>query len=157
GSPRVDAVLFNGGAMKPAAVRGRILDQLGAWQSARPRELENRAPDLAVAHGGGYYGLGRPGPGARIPGGAAGARFRGVEGGGAVCVVPRGAEEGSEIELAEELVAVMNRPVSFKLYSSSSRQDVAGTVVPDVGAAADVAELPPLVTVLRAPGQRTAR
>src|SRR5690606_35163263 len=30
--PRVDAVLFNGGAMTPASLRRRVLDQIAAWQ-----------------------------------------------------------------------------------------------------------------------------
>jgi len=156
-SPRIDAVLFNGGAMTPAAVRARVLDQLGAWQDARPRELANQAPDLAVAHGAAYYGLVRRGLGARIRGGAARAYFVGVEGDAAVCVLPRGADEGSEHELAQDFVAVMNRPVSFRLYSSSSRHDAPGTVVPGVSDVTDIAELPPLVTVLRAPGQKQTR
>ncbi|HWN67338.1 MAG TPA: hypothetical protein VNM90_06835, partial [Haliangium sp.] len=53
-----------------------------------------------------------------------------------------------------------NRPVSFKLYSSSSRDDAPGAIVP-VGDGApetledgsDLLELPPIVTVLRAPGR----
>ena len=158
GSPHVDAVLFNGGAMKPPAVRARILDQLAAWQAeARPRELDNRAPDLAVAHGAAYYGLVRRGLGARIRGGAARAYFVGVEGGAAVCVVPRGADEGSEHELGQDFRLVMNRPVSFRLYSSSSRNDTPGTVVAGVARQADIAELPPLVTVLRSPGEKHKR
>jgi molecular chaperone DnaK (HSP70) len=157
GGPRVDAVLFNGGATKPAPVRARVLDQLAAWQGARPRELDNAAPDLAVAHGAAYYGLVRRGLGARIRGGAARAYYVGVDGGAAVCVLPRGAEEGTEEELAQDLVAVMNRPVSFKLYSSSSRSERPGALVANAATAPDLLELPPLVTVLRAPGQRQAR
>ncbi len=150
---RVDAVLFNGGAMTPEAVRARILDQIGAWQGQRPRELANAAPELAVARGAAYYGLVRRGLGARIRGGAARAYYVGAEGGHAVCVLPRGAEEGTERELERDLVAVMNRPVTFRLYSDSARNDHPGNVV----AAGAVTELPPLVTVLRAPGRRDAK
>jgi hypothetical protein len=42
----------------------------------------------------------------------------------AVCLVPRGAEEGSAIEIDNDaLQLVANRPVSFRLYSSLTRQD----------------------------------
>ena len=159
GATRIDAVVFNGGAMKPAAVRRRLVDQLAAWQpdAPAPRELSNVAPDIAVAHGAAYYGLVRRGLGARISGGAARAYYVGVEGGAAVCVLPRGAEEGTERELAQDFLAVMNRPVSFRLYSSSVRGEHPGDVVRDAAAAADLVELPPLVTVLRAPGRRDAR
>jgi hypothetical protein len=57
---------------------------------------------MAVAHGAAYYGLVRRGLGARIRGGAARAYYVGVEGGAAVCVLPRGAEEGTERELAQD-------------------------------------------------------
>jgi molecular chaperone DnaK (HSP70) len=156
---RVDALLFNGGAMKPPPVRARVLAQVAAWQEGgpAPRELANAAPDLAVAHGAAYYGLVRRGLGARIRGGAARAYYVGVEGGAAVCVLPRGAEEGTERELAHDLVAVINRPVSFRLCSSSSRGDQPGDVIPSLSDAPELLELPPLVTVLRAPGIKQAR
>jgi molecular chaperone DnaK (HSP70) len=157
GAERIDAVVFNGGAMKPPALRARVLDQLGAWSGHRPRELTNVAPDLAVAHGAAYYGLVRRGLGARIRGGAARAYFVGVEGGAAVCVLGRGAEEGTERELPHDFALVMNRPVSFRLYSSSSRAEQPGEIVADAPANPDLAELPPLVTVLRAPGRKDAR
>src|SRR5262249_30137564 len=149
---RVGAVLFNGGALTPSAVRDRVLDQLAAWQSARPRELQGVAPELAVAHGAAYYGLVRHGLGSRIRGGAARAYYVGVES-SAVCVLPRGAEEGTQNELGQDFAALTNRPASFRLYSSSARDDRPGDeVAPD-----DLVELPPLVTVLRAPGLKQAR
>ncbi len=155
GSPRIDAVLFNGGAMKPAAIRQRLVAQLAAWQvdAPAPRELVNVAPDMAVAHGAAYYGLVRRGEGARIRGGAARAYYVGVDGGHAVCVLPRGAEEGTDQALPRDFLAVMNRPVSFRLFSSSSRGEQPGDVIE----IEDLAELPPLVTVLRAPGRQATR
>ena len=42
----------------------------------------------------------------------------------AVCLVPRGAEEGAAIEIDNDaLQLVANRPVSFRLYSSLTRAD----------------------------------
>ncbi|MFM7141828.1 MAG: Hsp70 family protein, partial [Alphaproteobacteria bacterium] len=46
-----DAVLFNGGALKPAAVRDRVLDAIAGWCGRRPRELAGTDLDLAVARG----------------------------------------------------------------------------------------------------------
>jgi molecular chaperone DnaK (HSP70) len=167
---RIDAVLFNGGAMTPAALRRRVIDQIAAWQpeAGPPRELANRAPELAVAQGAAYYGLVRRGLGARIRGGTArafyvGAASAGGRGDTAVCVAPKGLEEGSSVELARDFELVTNRPVSFRLLSSSSRDDQPGALVPigdgtpdtaDDGS--DLLELPPVVTVLRAPGRPRA-
>ena len=166
---RVDAVLFNGGAMTPAALRQRVIDQIAAWQEgSAPRELANQAPELAVAQGAAYYGLVRRGLGARIRGGTARAFYVGAASGGgrgdtAVCVAPKGLEEGSAVELERDFELVTNRPVSFRLLSSSSREDQPGALVPIGDGTPDMAddgsdllELPPLVTVLRAPGRSRA-
>ncbi len=166
----VDAVLFNGGAMTPASLRKRVLELIAAWQPDRgtPRELANDLPELAVAKGAAYYGLVRRGLGARIRGGTPRGFYvgvgaaRGDEDAGemAVCIAPKGLEEGSRIELERNFALVTNRPVSFKLFSSSSRADQPGTIVPVGDGLADMSdddsdllELPPIVTVLRAPGR----
>ncbi len=163
---RVDAVLFNGGAMSPARLRQRVIDQIAAWQPDRgaPEQLANDYPELAVAKGAAYYGLVRRGLGARIRGGTPRCFYVGVGAAGddseekAVCLAPKGLEEGSSIELARDFALVTNRPVSFKLFSSSSRSDPPGAIVPVGDGLADMTdddsdllELPPIVTVLRAP------
>jgi molecular chaperone DnaK (HSP70) len=165
GRRAIDAVLFNGGAMTPAALRRRILEQIGGWQTGAPRELANQRPELAVAQGAAYYGLVRRGLGARIRGGTARSFYVGVgrAAGGdemAVCLAPPGLEEGSALQLERDFALVTNRPVSFKLFSSSSRDDQPGALVPvgdGLAASADddsdLLELPPIVTVLRAPGR----
>jgi molecular chaperone DnaK (HSP70) len=169
---RVDAVLFNGGAMTPAVLRRRVIDQIAAWQpdAGPPRELANSAPELAVAQGAAYYGLVRRGLGARIRGGTPRAFYVGAatgQSGGrgdtAVCVAPKGLEEGSVVELARDFELVTNRPVSFRLLSSSSRDDQPGALVPIGDGTPDISdddsdllELPPVVTVLRAPGRARA-
>jgi molecular chaperone DnaK (HSP70) len=169
---RVDAVLFNGGAMTPASLRARVIEQIASWQEGAPRELANELPEMAVAKGAAYYGLVRRGLGARIRGGTArafyigagvgagaAARLKGAE--MAVCLAAKGLEEGSAVELDRDFALVTNRPVSFKLFSSSSRDDRPGDIVP-VGDGtpditderdSDLLELPPIVTVLRAPGR----
>jgi molecular chaperone DnaK (HSP70) len=153
-APRIAAVVFNGGAMKPAPVRERVLAQLERWQGARPSELANVAPELAVAYGAATYGLARQGFGERILGGAARAYYVGVGHGAAVCVLPRGAEEGTEHELAQDFALLVNRPASFHLYSSTTRDDAPGALL-GVDEPA-LSELPPLRTVLRMPGAREA-
>lgn len=165
-TPTVDAVLFNGGAMTPLSLRKRVLDQLGAWQpeTGAPRELSNELPEMAVAKGAAYYGLVRRGLGARIRGGTARTYYVGVgEVDGdekAVCMAAKGLEDGARIELERRFALVTNRPVSFKLFSSSARADQPGDLVsvgdglPDMtDDDSDLLELPPIVTVLRARGQ----
>ncbi len=120
--------------------------------------MQNADPDLAVARGAAYYGLTRHGFGRRIGGGAARAYYLGIDTQRvrpgevtALCVLPRGMEEGSTVELkAHALEVVTNRPVRFALYSSSNaaqETDRAGDLYS--GPADALTELPPLYTVLR--------
>ena len=177
---RVDAVLFNGGAMTPASLRQRVLDQIGQWQDGAPRELPSQMPEMAVAQGAAYYGLVRRGLATRIKGGTPRAFYIGVDASGmrrrvptteaagvtqeparfAVCLAPPGLEDGARVQLERDFKLVTNRPVSFRLYSSSTREDRPGALVPigdgradttDDGS--DLLELPPIVTVLRARGR----
>lgn len=158
GAAEPDAVLFNGGALKPAVLRQRLRDQLAHWSGGRPPTvLESVDLDLAVARGAAYYGLVRRGRGIRIAGGAARSYYIGLRSEvapeadtvRALCVVHRGMEEGEEIEVAEPAMEVIaNRGVSFPLYASSTRLgEHAGQVVE---AERDtLTELPPIRTVLR--------
>jgi molecular chaperone DnaK (HSP70) len=150
------AVLWNGGVLRSTAIRRRILEVLTSWSGTPPRVLENRDPDLAVARGAAYYGLVRRGEGLRISGGAARAYFLGVDTENvtpgqvtALCVTPRGLEEGSSVELTEHALELLtNRPVRFRLFSSSNRtgDQVGELVTVPIGS---LAELPPLYTVVR--------
>jgi molecular chaperone DnaK (HSP70) len=158
---RPDAVLFNGGFFTPAITRERIIEALTAWfrekgNRYKPRVLSNEVPETAVATGAAYYGQVRRGGGLRISGGSARAYYIAVQASAlkssdealAVCVMPRGTEEGATLELANRQFSVLtNRPVSFTLYSSTTRRDQHGDVV-----ALDEAEThrhAPLITVLR--------
>jgi hypothetical protein len=77
---RVDAVLFNGGSLHAAVLRQRLLDQIAAWQGgARPIELDNAEPDLAVARGAARFGKLLHGYAGRIAAGAARAVFLQVQ------------------------------------------------------------------------------
>src|SRR6185436_4765298 len=78
----------------------------------------------------------------------------------AVCLAPSGLDEGARVQLARDFRLVTNRPVSFRLYSSSSRDDQPGALVPvgdgradTIDDGSDLLELPPIVTVLRARGR----
>ena len=143
--------------LKSAAIRARILEVLTSWLGAPPRVLENAAPDLAVARGAAYYGLARRGAGAAHHAAARRARYYlGIDTAQVtpgqvtvLCLTPRGFEEGAEVTLSEHALELLtNRPVRFRLFSSSDRVgDRAGqllTLPPDA-----LAELPPMYTVLR--------
>jgi len=164
GGAPISAILFNGGAMTPRTLRQRVIDQLAAWQGTAPRELPAAMPELAVAQGAAYYGLVRRGLAVRIKGGTPRAFYIGIDTGGAarmaMCLAPSGLDDGARVQLARDFRLVTNRPVSFRLYSSSSRADAPGALVPigdgradTIDDGSDLLELPPIVTVLRARGR----
>lgn len=131
-----DAILFNGGFFIPEVLRQRVTDVVEQWYGKRPLVLENQDLDLAVAVGAAYYSFVRTsGTGVLVRGGLPRTYFLGIDGPEdkirAVCLVPRGAEEGSTQTLAlDNLQLVANKPVSFRLYSSLVRPDeVVGDVV----------------------------
>ena len=159
-----DYVLFNGGALTPASVRARIREVVAQWfrgaagEGWAPEELENPRPELAVAVGAAYYGLVRMGEGVRVGAGSPRAYYVDVGGGEApvessprkgVCLVPRGTEEGFEVDLESPTFEVLaNQPASFQLFSSSTRLgDRLGEVVDLLEEEASV--FPPIRTVLR--------
>lgn len=125
-----DAILFNGGFFIPEILRERVADVVGKWYGRRPEILENSDLDLAVARGAAYYSYVRAtGSGVLVRGGLPRTYYIGLgearEGKfSAVCLVPRGAEEGVSLEVDNgALQLVANRPVSFRLYSSLTRTD----------------------------------
>lgn len=120
-----DAILFNGGFFIPEICRERVADVMERWHGKRPLILENRDLDLAVAVGAAYYSYVKTtGAGLLVRGGLPRAYYVGVGESNAVCLVPRGAEEGQTLELdSQDLHLVANKPVSFRLYSSLARVD----------------------------------
>lgn len=153
GDAKPDAILFNGGFFIPDILRHRVADVLEHWFGKRPVIFENRDLDLAVSVGAAYYAHVRStGAGLLVRGGIPRAYFIELDASRAMCLVPRGAEEGSELELdSGNLQLVANKPVAFRLYSSRTRtDDKAGDVV--TFSAEDRAELnlhAPLNAVLR--------
>ena len=91
----------------------------------RPEIFENRDLDLAVASGAAYYSYVRStGSGVLVRGGLPRAYYVGLDDSTAVCLVPRGAEEGDSVEVdREDLQLVANKPVAFRLISSLTRTD----------------------------------
>ncbi|HEX8148817.1 MAG TPA: Hsp70 family protein [Pyrinomonadaceae bacterium] len=161
---RPDAILFNGGFFHPELARVRLVETVAGWfpqagRRWRPKVLHNETPETAVAVGAAYYARVRRMGGVRVSGGSARGYYIGVQQQGpgagasqeartAVCVLPRGTEEGTRLELVErEFTALTNRPVSFTLYSTTTRQDAQGEVVRfEEG---ELHRHAPLVTVLR--------
>jgi molecular chaperone DnaK (HSP70) len=137
GDVRPDAILFNGGFFIPEILRQRVADVMEHWYGNRPAIFENRDLDLAVAVGAAYYSYVRStGAGLLVRGGLPRAYFIGLAGNDgdslrAMCLAPRGSEEGSTIEIDPgNLQLVANKPVAFRLYSSRIRtEDRAGDVV----------------------------
>ena len=132
-----DAILFNGGFFIPEICRQRVADAVEHWYGKRPEIFENRDLDLAVSAGASYYSYVRStGSGILVRGGLPRAYYIGLgdldaEKIQAVCLVPRGTEDGNTLELdRDDLQLVANRPVSFRLFSSLTRtEDKLGDVV----------------------------
>jgi hypothetical protein len=163
-------VLFNGGVMKAAALRERIVDVLSRWlveEGFAPLAPEHvlDAPDLdhAVARGAAYYVRARAGRGVRIRSGAARSYYIGIESAmpavpgmaaplKALCVVPFGMEEGTSAAINREFGLIVGEPAEFRFLSSGTRKsDAPGTLVDDWGDEID--ELSPLEVTLSLDGR----
>lgn len=153
--PRPDAVLFNGGVFRAPQLTQRILNILSHWWPDQPpvRLLESTSLDLAVARGAACHALGRRGLARRITGGSSHAVYVGLDNPSdttpsALCVIPRGHEEGHTVEINQRTFQLaLGRPVRFPLFTSTAdRTEPAGAVV-EVNE--DLQPLPPLHAVLR--------
>src|SRR6201984_1648676 len=140
------AVLFNGGVFKSGPLRNRVLDLLTLWNRGQAvRELQGVELDLAVAKGASFYGRTRiTGKGIRIKAGAARSYYIGLETSmpavpgfkppvKALCVVPQGMQEGSELLIeGRDFGLLTGHPAEFRFYSSADRSgDRAGQILPD--------------------------
>ncbi len=156
--PQPDFILFNGGSLKSDLVQENIRASIRKWfgqpDAQMPRILPNPEPDLAVALGAAYYGLVKTGRGVRVGSGSPRSYYLGIEQdqgrdeARAICLVERGLDEGTSIELEERDFEVLtNQPVSFQLFSSSFRT---GDRSGDVVAVDDTfSSLPPIQTVVQ--------
>jgi hypothetical protein len=135
---QVTHVLFNGGVLKAALFRDRLMDVLVQWhgRKTKPQVLECGADlDAAVARGAAYYSFAKSGRGIRIRGGTARSYYVGIETAGlaipgaprplkALCVVPFGMEEGSAVGVPSETIGlVIGEPCHFRFFSSAVRKD----------------------------------
>ncbi len=138
--PVPDFILFNGGTLKPQLVQQRIIEAIRNWfkvqDTTSPRILENNIPELAVGIGASYYGLVKQGEGVKVGSGSPRSYFIGItveegEKSKAMCLVERGLDEGSKIDLSHmQYEVIANQPVSFDIYSSSYRTgDMAGDII----------------------------
>jgi len=139
GLPRPDAILLNGGVLKSRRLANRLTEIVSGWWPDAPpiRILEASSLDAAVARGAVCHALARRGLGNKVGGGSSHAIYVGIQGseGGerlALCVVPRGMEEGTSLDLGErEFRLTTGRPVQFPLYTSTAdTSESAGLVVP---------------------------
>lgn len=164
GEVKPNAVLFNGGFFTPAIARERLLDALASWFGERPVVLESPRPESAVAIGAAFYGRLVQDPAAAkrllIRAGSARTYYVGVAAAepgtrSAVCVMPRGTQEGTRFELNRDFTVITNQPAAFTLYSSIGRSDPLGAVV-TFAEDEDVQKHAPLTTALRY-GKRSRR
>jgi molecular chaperone DnaK (HSP70) len=179
-----DTLLFNGGVFHSRAISSRLEHLLGQWRGAPLRVLHNRHPDAAVARGAVAYALAVRGLGTKIGGGSARSYFLVLESPegnrqrsrsahpnieaaakpaeadaiNAVCIFPRGSEEGKEILLSERVFALrLNQPVRFHLVSSTDDRSKSPPSLGDLLelSTSDVVRLPPIATVLHAKSTET--
>lgn len=151
-----DAVLFNGGVFTPAVLRARVTEILASWAGGTaPAVLPSVGLDDAVARGAAYYGLAARGDGVRVGAGSARACYLGLGPGDdaaaerVLCLIPRGVDEGATVAMTEpEFEVLANQPVSFQLYTSTSRSGEAPGALLTVPRT-ELATLPPIRTVLR--------
>ncbi|WP_426730086.1 Hsp70 family protein [Myxococcus faecalis] len=161
--PRPDAILLNGGVFNSPWISERLVEAVSGWWPDAPRIslLRHESLELAVARGAAYYGLVRRGHGLRIGGGAARAYYVGLQRPAdsaeqpALCLIPRGFEEGQKVDLGERpFTLTLGRPVQFQVYSTTSdRIDKPGDLVP---LAEDLKPLPPIHTLLKGASGKVA-
>ncbi len=165
----VDAVLYNGGTLAPAFLRERLAGLLSEWQGHSVVELDNPRPAQAVALGAAWYGaqLRRGTP--LIASHAAHSFW--IETGTTraasaqptakssqlsalnselLCILPHGTPLDHPVRVSPDgLLARVNQPISFRLYSAArSAAEVAGEVRT---ASADFVALPELSAILQLP------
>jgi molecular chaperone DnaK (HSP70) len=136
--PRVDAILFNGGSLRPEVLRRRLQTQVSHWQGGeKPKILDNPEPDLAVARGAARFGSLVHRRAERIEAKAARAVYLEVQHREArdvstlVCILPSEAAPEQEFQISQPPMELrLNHPVRFQPYYSTRRNtDQAGSLV----------------------------
>ncbi len=141
-------LMLNGGVFKSSALQQRLSQ---AVAQLRGNIGDENTPqvlgtiddlDFAVARGAAHYGWTKQFGGVRIRGGTARSYYVGVESAGlaipgmprplqAVCVVPFGMEEGSELDVpGREIGLVVGREAKFRFFAAADRkEDTVGTTL----------------------------
>ncbi|MGV3621684.1 MAG: Hsp70 family protein [Archangium sp.] len=153
---RPDAILLNGGVFNSPVLTAALVDSVSNIWPDQPKIplLPHDSLDLAVARGAAYSGLARKALGKKIGGGAPRAFYVSVGSNKAVCLIPRGLEEGETVELKDRsFTLTLGKPVQVQLFSTTAdRLDKAGDVI-ELGDAT-LKPLPPIHTILS--GQKGA-
>ena len=159
---RPDAILFNGGVFNSPKISQRLIEIVSSWWPDAPqiRLLPHKSLEFAVARGAVCYGLSRRGLARRIGGGSAHALYVGLAAeqetstSRAICLIPRGQEEGQPVDLKTRPFELMlGRPVQFPLFSTTSnRIDRPGDVVEIDD---EFRALPPIHTLFKGTASRT--
>jgi hypothetical protein len=162
---RPNYLLFNGGSMKPSLFREAVLQNLQNWFDGTViKELPSSSMDLSVSKGAAYFAKAKRGYGIRIGGGIPRSYYLAIDvcdAGGqvtqqALTVIPRGTQEGTQLESERLFMLKPNAPVVFHLLSSHTRlNDQAGDIL-DIQPE-EMAALPPIRTVLRFGKQTQSR
>ena len=138
GSRLPGVLLFNGGVFKAASLRERMTEVVAGFRVGDdgirvlggPEDL-----DAAVACGAAYYGWSKRNGGVRIRGGPARSYYVGIESAGlavpgmprpvtALCVVPKGMEEGTHAEVPSRGIGlVVGQEANFRFFASTSRPE----------------------------------
>ncbi len=137
-------LLLNGGVFRAPQLRDRLCQVIQNWSGGKSLRMLSGPEDLdqAVAIGAAYYGWSKQRGGVRIRGGTARSYYVGIEVAGlaipgaprplkALCVAPRGMEEGTEMDVpGGEVGLVIGEPARFRFFASAARkQDQAGALL----------------------------
>ncbi|GAB2924054.1 Hsp70 family protein [Paraburkholderia jirisanensis] len=152
--PVPDTLLLNGGVFRAGKLAQRLADTLGAWRGAPLTVLNNANPDIAVARGAVAYALARAGHAPRVGGGSPRSYFLLLDDAQAICLLPRGTEEGHAISLDDRVFELrLGEPVRFTLLATNADTRYRAGELTSLERG-DFVRLPPVATVLQAHGAR---
>ena len=141
---RPNRLLLNGGVFKADALGAQLDAVLGRWfgDGALQPLSGRRDLDHAVARGAAHYArVLDQGRGVRIRGGVARSYYLGLESSApaipgaprplrALCVVPKGTEEGTDLDVPGGRIGlVVGQPARFRFFGSTTRDDPPGFVL----------------------------
>lgn len=155
-------LLFNGGVFRSPMLRDRVRELIATWGDGNEPTVLGGPQDLdhAVAIGAAFYGWSKQHGGIRIRGGTARSYYIGIETAGlaipgaprplrALCVAPRGMEEGSQADVpSHEVGVIVGQPAQFRFFSSTTRSDDQPGVSLERWAPDELVESEPIQTVL---------